>query len=167
MRRIAVLSALLLLGAVSAAQAHVASNSFLSVRVDGARVAGALELAVRDAEIAVGVDSNHDGKITWGEVRSAQAALLQYLHGHLQLAGADGRCALRFGALQINERIDGNYLWLPFTANCRQRPRAPDHRLPSARCRGSFASWTADLERSGGGTDRRAGRRRAGSGTEL
>jgi hypothetical protein len=117
-RRIAVLSALLLLGAVSAAQAHVASNSFLSVRVDGARVAGALELAVRDAEIAVGVDSNHDGKITWGEVRSAQAALLQYLHGHLQLAGADGRCALRFGALQINERIDGNYLWQPFTANC-------------------------------------------------
>ena len=134
MRRIAALSALLLLGGAPAAQAHVASNSFLSVRVEGARLEGALELAVRDAEIAVGVDSNHDGTITWGEVRAAQAALQQYLRGHLQLAGTEGRCALRFGALQINERVDGNYLWQPFTADC---PSAParltiDYRLLDA-----------------------------------
>jgi len=133
-RRIAALSALLLLGGAPAAQAHVASNSFLSVRVEGARLEGALELAVRDAEIAVGVDSNHDGTITWGEVRAAQAALQQYLRGHLQLAGTEGRCALRFGALQINERVDGNYLWQPFTADC---PSAParltiDYRLLDA-----------------------------------
>jgi hypothetical protein len=110
--------ALLLLGIAANVQAHVASNSFLTARLDGARVDGTLELAVRDAEIAVGLDADRDGKVTWGEVRTAQGALAAYLGRHLELAGSDGRCALQFGALQINERVDGNYLWQTFTANC-------------------------------------------------
>jgi hypothetical protein len=84
----------------------------------GARFDGALELAVRDAEIAVGLDSNRDGKVTWGEVRVAQASFTLYLRQHLQLSGPQGPCALQFGAVQINERVDGNYLWQPFTAIC-------------------------------------------------
>jgi hypothetical protein len=110
--------ALLLLGLAAHVQAHVASNSFLTVHLEGAAVGGALELAVRDAEIAVGLDANGDGKVTWGEVRAAQGALVAYLGRHLELAGPAGRCALHFGALQINERVDGNYLWQPFTADC-------------------------------------------------
>ena len=108
----------MLLGSAIPAQAHVASNSFLTLRIDGARIDGALELAVRDAEIAVGLDSNRDGVVTWGEVRAAQAALEAYLGRHLELAAANGGCALSFGALQINDRVDGNYLWQPFTADC-------------------------------------------------
>lgn len=118
MNTITIAAALLLLSAAVSVQAHVASNSFLSMRVEDARVDGALELAVRDAEIAVGLDSNHDGKVTWGEVRAAQGALVLYLSQHLELSGPDGRCALQFGAVQINERVDGNYLWQPFTAIC-------------------------------------------------
>jgi hypothetical protein len=110
--------ALLQLGAALGAQAHVASNGFLTIQVEGARVDGALELAVRDTEIAVGLDSNHDGKITWGEVRGAQSTLTLYVHQHLHLSGPDGTCMLRLGAMRINERVDGNYLWQPFTAVC-------------------------------------------------
>jgi HupE / UreJ protein len=109
---------LLLLAVPFGAQAHVASNSFLGMRVEGAGVDGTLELAVRDAELAVGLDSNHDNTVTWGEVRAAQGALVIYLSQHFQLSGPEGRCALRFGAVQIHERIDGNYLWQPFTAQC-------------------------------------------------
>ncbi|HLY53011.1 MAG TPA: HupE/UreJ family protein, partial [Steroidobacteraceae bacterium] len=109
---------LLLLAAALGVQAHVASNSFLSLRVEGAHLDGALELAVRDAEVAVGLDSNHDGQVTWGEVRAAQGALVLYLGQHLQLSAPKGRCQLQFGAVQINERVDGNYLWQPFTAVC-------------------------------------------------
>lgn len=112
-----ILGLLLLVGAMTV-QAHVASNSFLKVRVDGTRLDGALELAVRDAELAVGLDSNRDGKVSWGEVRAAQGVLGQYLRQHLRLSGRGGGCALRFGALQINQRVDGNYLWQPFTADC-------------------------------------------------
>lgn len=118
MKPIATAAALLLLGAATSVQAHVASNSFLTMRVEGARVDGALELAVRDAEIAVGLDSNHDGSVTWGEVRAAQGVLVLYLREHLQLSGPEGPCALQFGAVKVNGRVDGNYLWQPFTAVC-------------------------------------------------
>ena len=65
----------LALGTSTNAGAHVASNSFLSMQVEGARVDGAVELAVRDAELAVGLDSNRDGKVSWGEVRAAEGSL--------------------------------------------------------------------------------------------
>jgi hypothetical protein len=109
---------LLLLTSAMSVGAHVASNSFLSLQVQGARVEGALELGVRDAEIAVGLDSNHDGRVSWGEARAAHGALTLYIHEHLQLAGPEGPCELTWGALQVNERVDGNYLWQPFAALC-------------------------------------------------
>jgi len=113
----------LLLGVSINAEAHVASNSFLTMRVEGATIDGTVELAVRDAEIAVGLDSNRDGKVSWAEVHAAQGTLTVYLRQHLQLLADDARCTLRFGALQINERIDGNYLWQPFTAECPAQPQ--------------------------------------------
>ena len=75
----------LLLGS-TLAQAHIASNGFLTVQVDRAQVSGALELAVRDGELAVGLDHDGDGKVTWGELRASQTALQTYGLGHLHLA---------------------------------------------------------------------------------
>ncbi len=106
------------LGALECAQAHVASNSFLQLQVEGPSIVGSLELAVRDAELAVGLDLNRDGRVSWGEVRAAQPALSLYLQQHLHLAAHDGNCTLEFGALKINERVDGNYLWQPLSATC-------------------------------------------------
>jgi hypothetical protein len=100
------------------AQAHIASNGFLNLKVDGAQVSGALELAIRDGELAVGLDRNGDGKVTWGELRAAEAPLQRYVQGHLHLAGGAGRCRMQFSAVEVNERVDGNYLWLPFAADC-------------------------------------------------
>jgi hypothetical protein len=117
-KKITAVLALLLLSTATSTQAHVASNSFLTVRVEDARLEGTLELSVRDAEIAVGLDSNHDGEVTWGEVRASQEALVLYLREHLQLSAPTGACALRFGAVKVNARVDGNYLWQPFTAIC-------------------------------------------------
>lgn len=118
MRTLTALLGLLLLATATSAQAHVASNSFLTLKVEDAHLEGTLELAVRDAEIAVGLDGNHDGKVTWGEVRASQGALVAYLRGHLRLSASTGSCALQFGSIEVNERIDGNYLWQPFTASC-------------------------------------------------
>src|SRR5882724_273811 len=87
------------------AQAHIASNGFLGLQVDGAQVSGALELAIRDGELAVGLDQNGDGKVTWGELRASQTALQTYVQGHLRLAGADGQCRMGFGPIQVNERV--------------------------------------------------------------
>ncbi|HSZ08630.1 MAG TPA: HupE/UreJ family protein [Steroidobacteraceae bacterium] len=116
LRRLSWLPALVL--AAPLAQAHIASNGFLTLQVEHAQVSGALELAIRDGELAVGLDRDGDGKVTWGELRASQTALQNYVLQHLHLAGADGPCRMGFSSVQVNERVDGNYLWLPFTAAC-------------------------------------------------
>ena len=100
------------------AEAHIASNGFLSLQVTGSHVSGALELAIRDGELAVGLDRDRDGKVNWGELRAGQSSLQSYVSGHLALIGVDGVCKVSFGPLQVNERVDGNYLWLPLNADC-------------------------------------------------
>lgn len=98
--------------------AHIASNGFLAADVEDTRLHGSIELAVRDVEVAIGVDANHDGKITWGELRANASALRQYVAGHLRFAAPDGICPLELGHLQINNRVDGSYVWFPWNAHC-------------------------------------------------
>jgi len=112
------LAVLTLLVVAPTAQAHIASNGFLSLEVEHARVTGALELAIRDGELAVGLDRDRDGKVSWGELRAAQSALQSYVGAHLHLLGPDGTCTLSVGSVQVNQRVDGAYLWLPIAADC-------------------------------------------------
>ena len=101
-----------------AAHAHIASNGFLVAHVNGRLISGSYELAVRDAELAVGVDADHDGKVTWGELKGAAPAITSYVQDHLGLAAQGSACELTFQAMQINDRVDGTYVWLPFSARC-------------------------------------------------
>jgi len=102
----------------AAAHAHIASNGFLVAHVDGRTITGSYELAVRDVELAVGVDVDRDGKVTWGELRSAEPQIIRYLKQHLGLAAQGSTCDMTIQPMQVNERVDGNYAWLPFTARC-------------------------------------------------
>jgi hypothetical protein len=108
---------LIFLLAGSLAQAHIASNGFLTLNVVGEHVTGSIELAIRDGELAVGLDHDGNGKVTWRELRSSQEALQTYVQGHLHLAVGQP-CRLQFRPIAVNERVDGNYLWLPFAADC-------------------------------------------------
>ncbi|MBS0367132.1 MAG: HupE/UreJ family protein [Proteobacteria bacterium] len=128
MSRIA--AALVLVGALAtaSAQAHIASNGFLNLDVHGRSLTGSLELAVRDVELAIGVDANGDGKVTWGELRSSQPRLAAYVLQHLRFRSKGQDCALRFGSSQVDARVDGNYAWLPLTALCASSVRELDIR---------------------------------------
>jgi HupE / UreJ protein len=99
-------------------QAHIASNGFVSARVEGAQVTGSIEIAVRDAELAIGVDLNHDGRVSWGELRASEPRLIQYLEQHVELTAQSQPCTLSLRSLRINERVDGNYAWLSLGAHC-------------------------------------------------
>jgi hypothetical protein len=116
LRNLVLMLVLLLAGPL--AQAHIASNGFLTLNVEGSRISGAIELAIRDGELAVGLDRDGNGKVTWGELKSSQVALQNYVQGHLRLAAADGECRLTFAPVEVNDRVDGSYLWLPITAEC-------------------------------------------------
>jgi HupE / UreJ protein len=114
-----------------AAWAHVASNGFLVLQVHGQQLSGSIELAVRDVELAIGVDANRDGKVTWGELRAGEPQLMQYVAQHLSIGTPNSNCPISFQSLQVNQRVDGNYAWLPFTAQCPQdvRQLKIDYRL--------------------------------------
>jgi hypothetical protein len=120
MKRLVALLLLLMLAEV--ASAHISSSGFLVIEVQGRNLSGSLEIAVRDAELAVGADANHDGKITWGELRATEPRLARYVAQHLALRARESDCPLTFRRLQVNERVDGNYAWLPFTAQCGAAP---------------------------------------------
>ena len=102
----------------ASAHAHIASSGFVVANVDGPNVTGSIELAVRDVELAVGVDANRDNKITWRELLDGEPQLVTYMSAHLAFTAQHDACKLSFQALQVNARVDGSYAWLPFKARC-------------------------------------------------
>jgi len=116
--RVALRCLLVSLVLVRSSQAHIASNSFLSLKISGSSVTGVVELSIRDAELAVGVDANEDNRITWGELRAAQPAIDRYVNEHLAISAQGAACPLTIKPLQVNQRVDGNYVWLPVTSEC-------------------------------------------------
>jgi hypothetical protein len=107
-------------------EAHSASDAYLNLHVVPAATGGALHLAgqwdiaLRDLDFVLQLDADGDGHLTWGEVRSRQAAIAAYAFRHLRLRAGDGApCTIAPGALRIDEHADGAYAALPFDVNCR------------------------------------------------
>ncbi len=63
------LLALLLLLCVTQVHAHKASTSYLRLQVQGTVVGGRWDIALRDLDYALGLDSDNDAQLTWGERR--------------------------------------------------------------------------------------------------
>src|SRR5215470_9709612 len=70
------------------ALAHKPSDSYLALRVDGQQIDGQWDIALRDLDFAIGLDSNQDGDITWGEVKAKHADIAAYALSRLRLGPA-------------------------------------------------------------------------------
>ena len=116
--------ALLLLFASLAAQAHKPSDSYLHLNIDGARVTGQWDIALRDLEQAIGLDANGDGDITWGELRARQADIAAYALARLRIEGDAKNCPLVVTGHQVDRHSDGAYEVLRFAADCAGAPAA-------------------------------------------
>ncbi|MFO1397599.1 MAG: HupE/UreJ family protein [Burkholderiales bacterium] len=117
--------------AAAPAHAHKPSDSYLSLAVDGATVTGQWDIALRDLDVAIGLDADRDDAITWGEVKAKQAAIAAYAFSRLALRSGDAPCAIAPGALLVDRHTDGAYAVLPFTATCATAPHsiAVEYRL--------------------------------------
>jgi hypothetical protein len=112
-------------GAVSA---HKPSDSYLTVTVParGGLLEGQWDVALRDLDFVLGLDANHDGAITWGELKAARTRIAEYAFSRLTLEalarGERSRCAANLIELLVDEHVDGHYAVLRFSADCGLRP---------------------------------------------
>lgn len=121
-----VLLGLVCLIASAQAFAHKPSDSYLTLHAStqSADIHGRWDIALRDLELALQLDANHDGAISWGEVRSRESDLFKYAFAHLTLRSGDAVCVLKPGSLLIDDHSDGAYAVLMFDAACAQTPSA-------------------------------------------
>lgn len=100
------------------ALAHKASDSYLSLKLEGTKIEGQWDIALRDLDFALGLDANGDAAITWGEVRAKHTEITAYALSRLQLASGGQPCPATVNAHLVDEHTDGAYAVLRFAANC-------------------------------------------------
>lgn len=117
-------AALLPLSAV----AHKESDAYLNLHTDAHNkhvLHGQWDIALRDLDFAIGIDGNHDGAITWGEVQARRRAIEDYALPQLAIKGDGLTCATQATGQEIDDHTDGAYDVIFFDAIC-------DKNIPSA-----------------------------------
>ncbi|MGJ7496398.1 HupE/UreJ family protein [Variovorax sp. RT4R15] len=114
---VAVLLLLALLYGVAPAHAHKASDAYLQLHRSGDTMDLRWDIALRDLDAILDLDTNADRKLSWGEVRARLSDIHAYALARLSLQ--QGQCALAEAQLAaIEDRIDGAYLVLQLQAQC-------------------------------------------------
>jgi len=103
-----------LLFAAGTVLAHKASDSYLQITASAGRIDVRWDIALRDLDVALDLDRDADGKLTWGEVRAAWPRIETYALGRLAIEG----CALTPVGRGLERRNDGAYAVLQLTAAC-------------------------------------------------
>jgi hypothetical protein len=108
--------------ACSAAQAHKSSDAYVHVSGGGsAAVVVRVDVALRDLDVALDLDTNGDGKLTWAEVQASWPSIEAYVLAHVELEG----CALAGATRSLERRIDGVYAALQWQPDCRPAMAPP------------------------------------------
>ena len=102
------------LGAVTPAHAHKSSDSYLQLDASPAGTTLRWDIALRDLDAALDLDTNEDGKLTWAEVKAAWPRVQEYALARLQIEG----CALRVTQQALERRNDGAYAVMFLASDC-------------------------------------------------
>ncbi len=97
---------------------HSLSDSYLSIVIDDDRVIGQWMIAVRDIELAVGLDGNADGNVTWGEILQQRAQIERHVLSRIVLTRNDTACEITLDAPMVEELNSGVFVHLPLRGEC-------------------------------------------------
>nr|WP_314625507.1 HupE/UreJ family protein [uncultured Noviherbaspirillum sp.] len=98
--------------------AHKPSDSYLTLGIEENQVSGQWDIALRDLDFAIGLDTDADGAITWGELKARQKEIDAYALSRLQVSGAGQACPLRATGHLVDDHTDGAYAVVQFQAAC-------------------------------------------------
>ena len=111
-------AAALLVLVAPVARAHKPSDSYLSIDVGSAALSGQWDIALRDLDVALTLDADGNGEITWGELRARHAEIAAYASARLAVRADDRPCTLAVGEQLVDGHTDGAYSVLPLTLQC-------------------------------------------------
>lgn len=100
------------------AQAHTPSSSFLFIDEENQVLQLRWDIAIRDLEYVIGLDSNQDKSVTWQELKNKRQAITAYAFSHLKLQRNEEVCRLEDVNLQVVDHTDGNYAVLSIKPEC-------------------------------------------------
>jgi hypothetical protein len=113
---------LLALLACTKACAHKPSDSYLTLHVAASEIVGQWDIALRDLDLALALDADQDGAITWREVRARHTDIAAYALSHLQLLADGDACVAGVDEHLVDRHSDGAYTVLRFSARCPHVP---------------------------------------------
>jgi hypothetical protein len=90
----------------------------LTLRAEGGELSGQWDIALRDLELALGLDANADSQISWGELRAQRDAVFAYAFSRLRFDASGASCNVAPGSLRADRHSDGAYAVLDFRATC-------------------------------------------------
>jgi hypothetical protein len=98
--------------------AHKASDSYLTLMVSAGKVSGQWDIALRDLDFAISLDTNGDSAITWKELHNKREAITSYAFNHLQLFAGKSPCQIKPTQYLVDNHTDGAYSVLLFDVDC-------------------------------------------------
>lgn len=127
-----------------AALAHETTKSYLTLDLEGSALTADLRIAFRDIEVAVWMDENLDGQITWGEAKRRLPAVESYVLSNVAMMTPQGACGMQRSRVSTSTEAGVDYLDLAFSGTCPAKAPAepvvtlrstlftdidPDHRM--------------------------------------
>ncbi len=100
------------------AAAHKPSDSYLTLRPDDHRISVRWDIALRDLDNELGLDTNDDGALTWGEIRSRERDIDALVLAQLTVTSDRIKCT-------VEKRADAGGAGGTAEANLAEKPAAP------------------------------------------
>ena len=101
------------------ANAHQNSDSYLQLVRNADEITGLWKISIRDLQYHIGVDSNADGAVTWGEIRHQRSNIIASLLPYLAIRRGNDLCKRRqVNTVSVEVLNSGMYLVVPINAHC-------------------------------------------------
>ncbi|MEP6506467.1 MAG: HupE/UreJ family protein, partial [Betaproteobacteria bacterium] len=108
------------------AQAHKASDAYVTLQVAGADVDAGIDIALRDLDRDLDLDTDADDQLSWKEVRTRWADIAALARNDIRLSADGARCTPEpattpttdANAPAITEHSDGRYAVLRTQWHC-------------------------------------------------
>jgi hypothetical protein len=102
---------------------HEPSRSLLTFDVEGERLHGRWDIALRDLEDAVGLDANGDSAVSWGELSARYDAVVAYALPRLRVSGDAAPCTLAATPGGVDLHGGATFAVLELEGRCAAPPR--------------------------------------------